>query len=487
MDTVADRMEEKTPEEILSKELPPYHPPVSRHAPGGMREVFALAGPMAISTSSYAILQLTDRLFLAWHSEEGVAASLSGGVLVWVFMCLPFGVAGYVQTFIAQYLGARREKEIGAILAQGIWIGIVCIPIFACILPMAPWFFTGEDKKLAALESTYFQISLLGSPAVVFAAALGAFFNGRGKPNTEMSASLIATVINILLDYAMIFGTWGFAEMGVAGAAWATIISQWIKVVILAGFVFRPKFKAEYGVSLLSGLPNWRLLSRLLYYGVPAGMQYFVETGTFTLLVFFIRDEGKLELAATSLALSLNMFAFTPIFGMGLAVSALVGRYLGQDQPQYAARATWSAMRIAMGFTLCCAVLYFGFPDFLFAAHQGGEASEQSAPALLIAKGLLKFAAIYCMLDAGQVIFVSALRGAGDTAFVFLVSTGVPLCAVLFGKAMRPSIESWGVSGLYWWWSIVTLWLLLLFFVFGARFLQGKWKSMRVIEPEVIL
>ena len=83
----------------------------------------ALAVPMAISTSTYAVLQLTDRLFLAWYSEEGVAASLSGGVLVWVFMCLPFGVAGYVQTFIAQYLGAKRDREIGAILAQGMWIG----------------------------------------------------------------------------------------------------------------------------------------------------------------------------------------------------------------------------------------------------------------------------------------------------------------------------------------------------------------------------
>jgi multidrug resistance protein, MATE family len=131
-------------------------------------------------------------------------------------------------------------------------------------------------------------------------------------------------------------------------------------------------------------------------------------------------------------------------------------------------------------------VLYFGFPDFLFAAHQGGDGEGADSKTLEVAKLLLRFAALYCMLDAGQVIFVSALRGAGDTAFVFLASTAIPLVTVLSARLLRPFAESWHISGLYWWWGVVTLWLLLLFLVFGARFLQGKWKSMRVIEPEVI-
>lgn len=486
MDAVTDRMEElNTQENPVDKK--PTAPPASPYAPGGIREVLSIAVPMAISTSTYAILQLTDRLFLAWSSHEGVAAALSGGVLVWVFMCLPFGVAGYVQTFVAQYLGANREKEIGPILAQGMWIGYACIPVMALIIPIAPWFFLSQEAGLAEKEITYFRISMLGAPAVVFAAALSAFFNGRGKPKIEMISSLIATFINVALDYAMIRGDWGFPKLGVAGAAWSTIIAQWIKVAILAYFIYQPKFYEQYGVRLFAGMPNWRLLGRLLYYGVPAGMQYFVETGTFTLLVFFIRGEGKIELAATSLALSLNMFAFTPIFGMGMAVSALVGRYLGDNEPRYAARSTWSAMQLALGFTAICAILYFGFPDFLFAAHQGSESEGTSAATLVIAKLLLRFAAIYCMLDAAQVIFVSALRGAGDTAFVFFASTAIPFVTVLTARFLRPFIDDWGISGLYWWWSVVTLWLLLLFLVFGARFLQGKWKAMRVIEPEVIL
>ncbi len=471
--------------DALAKSTDERKPTARPFKPGGMREILALAVPMAISTSTYAVLQLTDRLFLAWYSEEGVAASLSGGVLVWVFMCLPFGVAGYVQTFIAQYLGARREKEIGAILAQGLWVGLACIPIFACVIPLAPYFFASDDAKLAGLETIYFRISMLGAPAVVMAAALGAFFNGRGKPNIEMCSSLLAAGVNIALDYAMIFGVWGFAEQGVAGAAWATIISQWLKVAILLFFVYTPASRHQYGVELLSGLPNWRLLSRLLYYGVPAGMQYFVETSTFTLLVFFIRGEGKLELAATSLALSLNMFAFTPVFGMGGAVSALVGRYLGDNKPEYAARATWSAMWLATSFTGLCALIYFAFPNFLFAAHQG-DIGETNVVAVEMAKGLLRFAAIYCILDGAQVIFVSALRGAGDTAFVFVVSAGIPLVTVVTGKYLRQFAEGWHITGLYWWWGIVTTWLALLFLVFCARFLWGSWKTMRVIEPEVI-
>lgn len=455
-----------------------------RFVPGGMREVLALAVPMAISTATYAVLQLTDRLLLAWYSELGVAAALSAGALVWVFMCLPFGVAGYVQTFIAQYLGAKREWEIGPILAQGVWIGLFSIPIFALVIYIAPIFFPSENAELAKLEIQYFRISLLGAPAVVLGAALGAFFNGRGKPGLEMMSSLITTAINIVLDYAFIFGVWGFPEWGVAGAAFATILSQWIKVLILTFYVFTLEMARVYGVALLC-LPNFRLLGRLLYFGVPAGLQYFVETGAFTLLVFFIRGEGEMELAATSLALSLNMFAFTPIFGMGMAVSALVGRYLGDDRPEYAARSTWSALWLALGFTGLCAAAYFGIPDLLFAAHHGANA-EQNGAAIDVAKGLLRFAAIYCMLDGAQVIFVSALRGAGDTAFVFLNSTSIPLGSVLLARYFRPYAEEWGVSGLYWWWGAVTLWLALLFLTFGGRFLHGKWRSMRVIEPEVI-
>lgn len=451
--------------------------------PAGGREVLRVALPLVISTSSWTVMQFIDRMFLIWYSEEATAAALPAGVLNFALLCFFFGLASYSNTFVAQYSGAARFERIGLAMWQGVWAACLSIPVMALSIPLAPLLFqnVGHPPAVAALEVSYFQILAVGGSATVISAALSSFFTGRGDVCTVMCVDIAGAVMNIVLDYAWIFGHWGCPEWGVSGAAWATVVALWFKVVVYLILALRPQFQQQFGT--LSGCRfDAGLFARLLRFGTPAGLQFFFEMVSFTLIILLVGRLGKTELAATNLAFNVNALAFLPIFGFGMAASTLVGQRLGEDRPDLAARATWTTFVLSLAYTLAMSVLYVAVPRlFLFGYESGADpASYPAIQALTVV--LLRYVAAYCLLDSINVIFVSALKGAGDTRFILLntIVTSTTAAATIWAG------HHWLGGGLHWAWSGMTVWICALGAIYLARFLHGRWRSMRVIEPSVL-
>lgn len=454
------------------------------HGDGGAAQLLLIAVPLIISTISFTIMQFCDRMFLAWYSTDAMAAVMPAGTLCWTMFSLPMGIAGFAGTFIAQYLGAGRASRVGPILWQAHRIGLYAVPSFIGLAILSPMVFQrfGHSESMVWLEVVYFQAISLGAGAIVFGAGLGAFFIGRGRTSEIMVVDSIAAAANILLDYLMIFGVGPFPELGIEGAAWATSLAMWFKVALLAFLVYRPKHIADY--RLLDGR-NWRpdLLLRLLRFGAPNGLQFVIEGSAITLFILFIGRLGSEAAAATTLAFSVNMLAFFPIFGLGMAVTTVVGQQLGKKEPRFAARATWTGQVIAVGYTLIFALLYFFWPNLFISAF--GQGTQDLDAIRQTSELLLKFVAAYCIFDAIQLVFVSALKGAGDTWFVLLATLGVAAILVFggwFGFRQFSSLT----GELNWWWLTISGWVWSMAIVFGIRFFQGKWRSMSVIEPELI-
>ncbi len=157
-----------------------------------------------------------------------------------------------------------------------------------------------------------------------------------------MLVDMFAAAMNIVLDYAWVFGNWGFPEWGIAGAAWATVISLWAKTAIYLVLVLRHKNREQYGTW--SGMRFDReLFGRLLRYGFPSGAQLLLDVGAFTGFLVMVGRLGEKELAATGLAFNVNTLAFIPMLGFGMAVTTLVGQRLGENRPELAMRGTWTA------------------------------------------------------------------------------------------------------------------------------------------------
>jgi len=448
----------------------------------GYSEVLRVAFPLILSTGSWSLQQFIDRMFLTWYSSEAIAASMPAGMVSWTLASLFMGTAAYVNTFVAQYYGARRMDRIGPAVWQGIYLTIFVVLIAAVIYPFSDAFFDlmGHAKKVAELESRYFRILLFGIPFVVVSSAVSGFFSGRGNTWTVMWVNFLATGVNILLDYLWIFGKAGFPAMGIRGAAWATVCSAVLAAALFFILMIRPTFNRQY--RTLSG---WQfkpeLFKRLIKYGLPNGLQFLLEILAFTIFIMLVGNLGVVELAASNIAFNINSLAFMPMYGLSIAVSVLVGQRLGENRPVMAEKTTWSAFHLSFGFFGVLAIAYFLIPD-VFIFPFGWQADSMSfTPIRQVSIRLLRFVAFYSLFDASNMVFSAAIKGAGDTRFVAVTSVVLSWILMLFPSFLALYVLK---GGIYWLWLFVTAYVVGLGIVFLWRFLRGPWRSMRVIESE---
>ncbi|MBA3027327.1 MAG: MATE family efflux transporter [Desulfobacteraceae bacterium] len=453
------------------------------HAKGGYRDVLHIAFPLVLSSSAWTIQTFVDRIFLSWYSPEAIAASGPAGFLNITIVHLFTGTTGYVSVFIAQYFGSHRLKEIGPVLWQSLYFAFGGALFILCLIPWVSPFFNlvGHPLLVRQNEITYFSILCTGGLPVLVSAAFSGFFSGLGRTWAIMWINLFSTLVNLVLDYALIFGRWGFPEMGIAGAAIASVFAATLSCLAFIPLVFTKKNNQTYGVW--SGKP-WEkdLFLRLLRFGFPSGVQVFVDILAFTVFVFLVGRLGTESLAATNIAFNINMLAFVPMFGTGMAVSILVGRHLGEDKPDLAKFSVYSGFHLTCVYMITLALAYVLVPDLFILPFAANSNPEEFGKIHAITTGLLRFVAIYSLFDAMNIIFSSAIKGAGDTRFVMfmlLVLSSLGLVMPTYFAMERFN------AGLTACWIIATAYVILLGSSFYLRFLGGKWQKMRVIEKEL--
>ncbi len=449
-------------------------------AEGGEREVLSVALPLILSSSSWTIQHFLDRVFLTWYSPQAIAAATPAGILLFTFICFFLGTANYVNTFVAQYVGAGRPQRVGAAIWQGVYFSLPAGAILLCLMPAAePMFaFIGHAPEVRAEEVTYFRILCLSGGPTVLAAALACFYTGRGCTWPIMWANAAVTVVHIVLDYLWIFGKGGFPRAGIAGAAWASVVCNVLLAVIYALLLLRREHREQFGL-LRGWRPDWDLFRRLLRYGAPNGVQFMLDLAAFTAFLLLVGKMGQKELAATNVAFSINTLAFMPMIGIGTAVSTLVGQRLGQNNVRIAERTTWAALRLTFLYMGLVAAAYILCPwvfVWLFAVGDDAAALHEILP---LAAVLLRFVALYTVFDSLNIVMAAAVKGAGDTRFVMYATVILGWTIMVVPTYLTCIV---GERGLYWAWGYATLYVVCLGFMFLFRFLGGKWKSMRVIE-----
>jgi MATE family, multidrug efflux pump len=453
--------------------------------PCGGREVLAIALPLVVQTGVWAVMWFIDRMFLTWYSGDAMAATLPAGMFFWTLICFPQGIASFTNTFVAQYFGAGRPERIGLAVKQGIWLGCLATPLLLLAIPLAPRIFAGAgaSPEIIAQEILFFQTLTLGAGAVVIAAAMSSFYTGRGLTYVVMLVDVAGSLVNIVLDYILIFGKFGFPELGIAGAGLATAIANWSIVLMYWLLMRRRTDRERFGLE--ANRFDIGLFWRMIRFGVPGALPQLVDALGFTLLVRAVSAIGKAEAEATSLAFNVNAVAFVPLIGVSIAVSTLVGQKLGENRPDLAARATWTGLGLGFVYTSLFAVLYVGVPEWFLLAHAAQANAAEFAPVRALTIELLKFVALYCFFDALQIIFAGALKGAGDTRFILLNALVISTIAILAGNFCEAHFH-WKETGwrLWGWWWVLTGWIFALGVTYLARFIQGRWRTMRVIEPD---
>lgn len=456
------------------------------HPDGGYRELMTLAVPLMISAGTQSLMLIVDRILLTWYSHDALAAALPAGMVFWAVLSLPFGVAQYVNTFVAQYEGAKRKERVAASVWQGAYFSVLAGGLLTLAAPLGMPLFAwiGHEGNVARLEAECFYWLCWGSIPALLTASLSCFFSGRGQTLIVSCVNMTGVLLNAVLDYAMIYGRGPFPEWGIAGASIATDIANCFCAATYVVLLLMPSVEREYHF-LQAWKPDGQLFARMMRYGLPSGYNLFIDIAGFTVFIMIIGWLGRKELAATNIAFNLNTLAFIPVLGLSIAVSTLVGQRIGESRPDIATKTAWRGFVVAGGYMLVFGLIYVVFPDVLIwpyasYADTGAEDAVPFAEIHAVIVVLLRFVALYSFFDAMAIIFGSAVRAAGDTAF----SMGFTLCCSTL-LLVAPTYYLWKIESLDLWWSWVfcSVYVIAMGLGFLARFVQGKWRTMKVIEP----
>ncbi len=448
---------------------------------GGWRELMQIAWPLIISSGTFAVLNFCDRLFLSWYSEEAFRASLPSGILFFTLVCGFMALAGFANTFVAQFWGAGDKEGCARATAQGIFFSLLSIPLIMALVPVGLWFLrvSGHGAEVLALEEEYFKILIWGGGGMVLSSALSSFFSGRGKTFVVLSCNIIANSLNVLLNYLLIFGKWGFPEMGIAGAGWATVIGSWTSPLIFALLYFSKPVNIEFKTVHNLRFNRWLFL-RMIRFGLPSGLHWFLDVAAFTIFVMLVGRMGPVAHVASNIALSVNLLAFMPMVGLGMAASILVGQYLGRNQPDYAGRMGWLALKIGIGYTAFIGSTFLLFPAAYTHVFEGNAHGSVPLGELLpMVRVLLVMLAIWGTADASAIVISGALKGAGDTHFVMYFQSAVAWGFLVLGQLVIVFVFK---AGVYASWAWTLLYIIILGIGFILRFRSSRWKSIDLLD-----
>ena len=437
-------------------------------------------------------MSVADRVMLAGYSPNDakvdtldvIAAVTPAAMLHWTVACIPLGTILYANTFISQFDGAGKIRQLTASLWQAVWLAVVAGLLLTALVPFSGTLFllVGHSFSVVKQETAYFNTLCAGSILMLTSNALSCWFSGRRKTSVVMCVNVISVVINIVLDYGLIFGNWGLPELGITGAALATLLARGCDIVMYSVLMYRDSRRLKIPLAA-EWMPDRSLLLKYLRYGFPSGLHYFMDNSAFLLFLFIVGSLNRDAMAATNLAFSVNSLIFVPLLGFGTAVQTLVGHHIGAGLQPAAVRTTWNAVRMGVVWTGGTGLLLIVFPNtslqpFLMFADKTSGNGPSVESVLPIAAGLLKFVAVYSVFDSMAVVFASALRGAGDTLF--------PMLLTMCSSWLVMTVPAWIIVNtddptIHMLWLTCTAHITLMGTAMLMRFLSGKWKSVRLV------
>lgn len=451
--------------------------------PAGAKEVLIIALPMVISSLSWTVMTFIDRMMLRWVSGDSMTAAFQANLVWFCLLCFPLGICSYANTFVSQYFGDQQFRKIGSAVWQAVWLAVGFCPLILMAAPLAPFIFSiaNHSPAVAQQEVIYFQTLCFGAGGMLISQAASAFFSGRGQTSVVMIVDCLFAAVNLGLNWVWIFGNLGFSPMGIFGAGLATTVSLWLKAAVYIVLMLAKKHRETFGTDQMR--LDRDLFRRLLRFGLPSGVQIFLDVIGFTIFVMLLGRLGQLESEASSMAFSISSLAFMPIMGLGTTALILVGQRLGENREDLAERATWTTLILGLLYMAFISLFYWFTPEIFlsgFFASVDAESDYSAAPSRELAATLLRFVAAYNLFDATFMIMASAIKGAGDTRFVMWVS--LIMASILAGLTYAVvEVLDLGVLSC---WALVTAWVSVFGLIFLVRFMQGKWKSLRVIEMQ---
>ncbi len=440
--------------------------------PGGVRELIALALPVILTNLSATLMMTADTAMVGRLGAGALGGVGYGGIWYWTVLSAFSGAASGVQTFVSQAHGAGAARRCGAWAWQG-WFAIV--PVASLTVGI---FALGFDPLLDALRpdpalrlaaTAYVQARALGIAGLMTAMVLSAFWRGIGDTRTPLYAMITANLVNLVLNYGLIYGHFGLPAWGVAGAGVATAAAEWVYAAWLLIAFRRAPIRRRFGTEPRQ--PEVASIRRFLRTSAPIGGQWVLDMLAFAVFTTLVARMGTNEMAASQALVSLMHLSFMQVIGVQMAVATMAGRYVGAGDLTAVVRSHASAVRVGVSMSVVVALLFLLAPELCLRLF------TQDAEVLRLGGPLLAVGAAFGVCDAIGLVSSGALRGAGDTRWPFVVQTALAWGVFLPSAYVFAVPLAGGLTGA---WLGGVVYVTALGIALQWRFRSGAWRSLRV-------
>ena len=436
-----------------------------------LRAILSLAWPVVLARSAQAVIGFADAVMISPLGEDAVAAVTTGSINVFMATVFPIGLIFIVQSFAAQlsargdFAATRRYAYYGLSVAAATMIfGLVSLPALGAILDL----FAYSDGVRAYMVD-YLSIRLLGLGVLVGVEVLGNWYGGLGLTRLHMAAGILSMIVNVGLNAVLIEGRLGFAAMGVAGAAWASVIASTVGFALVALW-----FARGWGIGqrVFAGAPQLSEFVRMLRFGIPSGLNFFLEFAAVALFInVVIAGLGTSALAAMMVVFNVNSVSFMPAFGLSTAGAIIVGQAIGAERKDQVVGIVVRTLAVAVVWQVAVGLSYLLAPRQvigLFAPPEGGE------DLIAIGTTMLVLSAAWQLFDAITIVMSEVLRAAGDTAWSMWARVTTAWAVFIPAAFYFVVYRNGGATASI---GCIILYLAVLAAILSLRFRTGAWRQ----------
>ena len=406
-----------------------------------------LAVPLALTELGWLAMAFTDTVMVGRlpDSATAIGAVSLGSTLFYTIGVFGSGLMLGMDTLVAQAYGARRLEECHRIMWNSLYFACAISPLLMAsvlsFLPLFPKF--GLEPALVGATVPFLKALVWSTLPLALYFALRRYLQAMHIVKPVVFALISANLVNLLGNWALVYGHLGAHKYGVAGSGWSTCISRTYMVVVLAIAVVYYDRKRQSGLWSASRRLELQRIRELLRLGLPAALQLLLEIGAFAFATFLIGKLGAVPLAGHQIALNVASFTYMVPLGIGSAAAVRVGHAMGARDMHGAARAGWMALLFGSLFMSCSGLMLFLFSKSIARIYTPEPDVIRAGTVLLLV------AAIFQLFDGLQVVATGALRGAGNTRVPMLANLigywiiGLPLGAFLCFKLKLGAVGMW--------------------------------------------
>jgi multidrug resistance protein, MATE family len=387
------------------------------------RAILTLGLPLIGSHLAQMSLHVTDTVLLGWYGVRELAAVVLATSFFFMLFILGSGFGIAVMGMVASAVGRQDEVQVRRDTRMGLWLsilyGMAIVPVMWWSAPILR--FAGQDPEVARLAQDFLRIGGWGIVPALLIMVFKSYLAALEKTQVVLWVTLAAVVVNFAIAWVLIFGHWGAPEMGVRGAAIASLTVQTFSFILLAFYAaFAPSLQ-RFQLFVRFWRPDWHAMRQVVRLGVPIGLTGLAESGLFIAAAMMMGWIGTVELAAHGIAMELTALTFMLHLGLSNAATVRVGLAEGKGDVQAMRDSALTAMVLSAAVASLMVILFLVAPNTLIGLFLD-KSKPEAANILVFATTLLAVAALFQMFDAMQVMALGFLRGVQDTRVPMVIA-----------------------------------------------------------------